>query len=333
MITRKAFLALAASALALGMMPMSSASAEEVTLKAISFVPKQLNYAQSFAKFIDAFNKEAKGVVQINFVGGPEVTPSNQQGQALKNGLIDMIFCPPGLYLNLMPEGEVISGSNKSPLALRKDGAYDLLDSIMRKKLNATLLAHVAGGNNFYIWLKDEPKRLPDGSIDFKGIKLRTSPLWKDFFTALGATVIIIPNTEVYTALERGTVDGTGWPVIGLRDYKWDKFVHYRVEPGFMQPDILIAVNLPKFNSLSKQAQDMLKKAGVKYEKDSYEEFQAVEKSDKEAMKAEGMKTVELTGAARKKFLDLAYAAPWARMKERNIPEYDQLRAKFFDSK
>jgi TRAP-type C4-dicarboxylate transport system substrate-binding protein len=333
MIKRKAFLALAASALAVGLVPMSSASAEEVTLKAISFVPKQLNYAQSFVKWIDDFNKQAKGVVQINFVGGPEVTPSNQQGQALKNGLIDMIFCPPGLFLNLMPEGEVISGSNKTPLQLRTDGAYDLLDSIMRKKLNATLLAHVAGGNQFYIWLKNEPKRLADGSIDFKGVKVRTSPLWKDFFTALDMTVIVIPNTEVYTALERGTVDGTGWPVIGLRDYKWDKFVRYRVEPGFMQPDIVVAVNLPKFNSLSKPAQDMLKKAGVKYEADSFTEFQAIEKADKETMQKEGMKTVDLTGAARQKFLDLAYAAPWARMKERNIPEYDQLRAKFFDSK
>ncbi|HEX7007638.1 MAG TPA: TRAP transporter substrate-binding protein DctP [Alphaproteobacteria bacterium] len=333
MLKRKAFLALAASALALCLAPISSTSAEEVTLKAISFVPKQLNYAQSFAKWVDEFNKQAKGVLQINFIGGPEVTPSNQQGQALKNGLIDMIFCPPGLYLNLMPEGEAISGSNKTPLELRKDGAYDLLDKIMRKRLNATLIAHVAGGNKFYIWLKDEPKRLPDGSIDFSGIKLRTSPLWKEFFTAIGATTIIIPNTEVYTALERGTVDGTGWPVIGLRDYKWDKFVRYRVEPGFMQPDILISVNLPKFNSLSKQAQDMLTTAGVKYEAASYAEFQAIEKADKEAMQKEGMKVVELTGAARDKYLQHAYAAPWARMKERNIPEYDELRAKFFDSK
>jgi TRAP-type C4-dicarboxylate transport system substrate-binding protein len=304
-----------------------------VTLKAISFVPRQVNYAQSFAKFVDAFNKEAKGVLQINFVGGPEVTPGNQQGQALKNGLVDMILCPPGLYLNLMPEGEAISGSNKTPPELRKDGAYDLLDQIMRKKLNATLLAHVAGGNKFYIWLNNEPKRLADGAIDFKGLKLRTSPLWKDFFNALGATVIVIPNTEVYTALERGTVDGTGWPVIGLRDYKWDKFVRYRVEPGFMQPDVLLSANLAKFNSLSKQAQDVLRKAGLKYESDSYDEYQAVEAADKETMKKEGMKTVELSGAARKKYLDLAYAAPWARMKSHNVPEYDQLRAKFFDSK
>ena len=333
MINRKAFLALAASALAIGLAPMSPASAEEVTLKAISFVPKQLNYAQSFVKWIDDFNKQAKGVVQINFVGGPEVTPSNQQGQALKNGLIDMIFCPPGLDLNLLPEGEVISGSNKTPVQLRKDGAYDLLDSIMRKKLNATFLAHVAGGNKFYIWLKDQPKRTADGGVEFKGIKLRTSPLWKDFFTAIGATTIIITNTEVYTALERGTVDGTGWPVIGLRDYKWDKFVRYRVEPGFMQPDIVLAVNLAKVNALPKQGQDMLKKAGVKYEADSFAEFQAIEKADKEAMQKEGMKVVELTGAARQKYLEQAYAAPWARMKERNIPEYDQLRAKFFDSK
>jgi TRAP-type C4-dicarboxylate transport system substrate-binding protein len=329
MIKRKAFLALAASALAVGLVPLSSASAEEVTLKAISFLPKQINYSQSFAKFVEAFNKEAKGVVQINFIGGPEVTPAGQQGQALKNGLVDMILCPPGLYLNLMPEGEVISGSNKTPLQLRKDGAYDVLDTVMQKRLNAKFLAHVAGGNNFHLWTKAEPKRSADGGVDFKGMKIRTAPLWKEFFDALQITTIVLPPPDVYTALERGTVEGTGWPVIGVRDFKWDKFVKYRIEPGYFQTDVVLAANLAKFNSLSKQAQGMLKKAAVKYEADSYAEFQEIEKADKAAMKAEGMKVVELTGAGRKTFIEKAYAAPWKRMKDKGIPDYDALRAKF----
>ena len=49
------------------------------------------------------------GIAQAAANGRRDPALKHQQGQALKNGLIDMIFCPPGLYLNLMPEGAIVS--------------------------------------------------------------------------------------------------------------------------------------------------------------------------------------------------------------------------------
>ena len=45
---------------------------------------------------------------------------------------------------------------------------------------------------------------------DLKGMKLRINPtpVYRDFFQALGATVVQTPPGEVYTSLERGVVDG-----------------------------------------------------------------------------------------------------------------------------
>src|SRR5689334_4708819 len=82
------------------------ASAQEVTINAVHFTPAQVSYAKSFLKFVDKVNQRGKGVIQIKVRGGPEVIPFTQLGESLKNGLIDMIDCPAGPYLNLVPEGE-----------------------------------------------------------------------------------------------------------------------------------------------------------------------------------------------------------------------------------
>ena len=49
---------------------------------------------------------------------------------------------------------------------------------------------------------------------------------------------------EVYTALERGVVDGYGWPTIGIFDLGWEKVTKVRFEPGFYAVDINVLVNL-----------------------------------------------------------------------------------------
>src|SRR5438045_9518602 len=53
---------------------------------------------------------------------------------------------------------------------------------------------------------------------DLAGLKIRITPVYRDFFQALGATVVQTPPGEVYTALERCVVDGYGWPIHGICD-------------------------------------------------------------------------------------------------------------------
>ena len=40
---------------------------------------------------------------------------------------------------------------------------------------------------------------------------------------------------EVYTALERGVIDGYGWPIHALFDLNWQEKTKYRVDPGLLQ--------------------------------------------------------------------------------------------------
>ncbi len=324
--------AAAAVALAAGLaLSAGSAGAAEVTLRGLSFLPKQLSFTKSFLVFIDMVNKAGKGEVQIRYVGGPEVTKQPLMGQALKSGFIDVLSAPPGIYPNLFPEGDALFGATTNPLEDRKSGGIDLLNKIMIKKMGARILAHADGGFGFHLYFREKPKMKADGMPDLSGLKLRTSPAWRPFINALGANVTVIRPPEVYTALERGVVDGTGWPLSGLRQFKWDKFVKYRIDPEFMKTDVVVAINERKFQSLSKKAQQILIDQGIKYEKESYEAAKKDSEAEDKAMREAGMEVITLTGAARKKYLELAYQIPWQRLKSRDATYYDQLRKLFYE--
>ena len=46
---------------------------------------------------------------------------------------------------------------------------------------------------------------------------------------------------EVYTALERGVVDGYGWPIGGIFDLNWHERTKFRVDPGFYDAEVSLS--------------------------------------------------------------------------------------------
>jgi len=66
------------------------ASAQEVTLKGITSFAENTFYSRGFESFIEKVNADGKGVIQINYVGGPEAMPPFEVGNALKGGVVDI---------------------------------------------------------------------------------------------------------------------------------------------------------------------------------------------------------------------------------------------------
>jgi TRAP-type C4-dicarboxylate transport system substrate-binding protein len=101
---------------------------------------------------------------------------------------------------------------------IRSNGGYAYMAKLYEQKLNAILLARHIDNNPFHVYLTK-----PISKPDLTGLKLRITPVYRDFFQALGATVVQTAPGEVYTALERGVVDGYGWPITGIFDLGWQE--------------------------------------------------------------------------------------------------------------
>lgn len=309
----------------------STALRAETTLRAVTFTPSNLIYAQHFKQFADTVNERGKGVVQIQIIGGPEAIPVQKMGEAQMNGIADMFNLPPGLYLDLVPEGEAFSGSNKTPMQNRADGALDVINPIFHEKANAHVLAHVDGGMQFHVMLTQEPKTTADGAVDLSGMSLRSGPLFRAFMENLGANVVVMPPGEVYTALERGVIQGAGYTIVGVRDFGWDSFLKYRINPGFFQADVLISMNYESWQGLSDEARALLNEVAAEYEQITFDEMAKATAEEAAALAEGGMKEIELTGQQREDYLAGAYGTAWERLKSRDATHYDALRAAFFD--
>ena len=125
----------------------SVASAQEITLKGITSFAEKTFYSRGFERFIEKVNADGKGVIQINYIGGPKAMPPFEVGNALKSGVVDIANVTGAFYTNLMPEADAWKLTERPMSEIRKNGGYDYMAKIYEQKLNGILLeigrAHV----------------------------------------------------------------------------------------------------------------------------------------------------------------------------------------------
>ncbi|MBM3508424.1 MAG: ABC transporter substrate-binding protein [Alphaproteobacteria bacterium] len=230
----------------------TGAGAQEAKLKAAAFLPVKSVFVIGFARFTDEVNRLCTGKVSISTVG-PEAIKSFEQWNALKTGVVDMHYGPPNFYVGALPEGDVISVARNETAAQRKNGAWAMINEVHNQKMNAQYLTHLFGGVRFHIYTLK-----PAQGNKFDGFRLRSTPIYDAFFKSLGALPVRMAPPEVHTALERGTVDGYGWPLYGIADFGWHKYTKFRYGPGFISAAVAILVNQDKWKSLSGEQRDCL---------------------------------------------------------------------------
>lgn len=313
----------AAALVALSALPASSA---EVTLSAISFLPNNSSFGKPFYEWVQKVNKDGKGVVQIDLKAAGSMSPFTM-GNAIKNGAVDVANLPPTFYQNLLPIGDSMKLMTIDPAKFRSSGTWALMNQLHNEKVNAYLLSMSAFKVQFHLYLRD--KKIE--SIDLKGFKLRTTPVYRAFFASLGADLIQTPPAEVFTALERGTVDGYGWPLWDIKTPGWDKVTKYRVEPGFYSVANAFTVNLDKWKSLTKEQQDFLNKEAIDFEKDDLATADKLNQAYAKEQADAGVQVITLKGKMAEEFTKKAYDAAWAEAEKLdpvNAPKLKQLISK-----
>ena len=299
-----------------GILSVHLAFAGEVTFKAVAFIPKNHPLMSQTIVWADMINKELAGKVKINYVGGPEVIPGMQQVEAVRKGVIDIAFNPAAYYQNILPEGGAFILSKYSPTEERKPGGfYDYMVK-RHENINCRYIGRMMW-MPFYLWPKKDVKTLDD----LKGIKMRTSALYDRFMKALGIVPVTISAGDTYTALERGTVQGFGWPNMGPRGRGWLEVVKNVIDlPFYGSNNVTAVMNLDKWNKLPKDVQDQITTSTAKFEQKMLDHFvSATEKEWIELDKA-GVNRIKFSEAENKKYIDLAYQVEWDNLAQK-VPD------------
>jgi len=324
------------AALTLSSAVMATPAVAIETVTAVHAFSPNLIYTQSFLEFVKKVNERGEGVVEIQVRGGPEVIGLPQQPDAVRNGVVDMAYTAASFYGGAVPERDVMVASNANGPYARANGGIDLMNQIHQEKMGVYYLGWFDSGVKYNLYTINTPTLDAEGNLTVDGMRLRSNPVYDAFFRdVLGAQPISLPTPEVYSALERGVVNATGWTQIGLNDLKWNQFLNYRVNPAFFSTDMGVIINLDRWNELSEPAQKILQEVAIEHERESAEKFASVAAEQISQLDTDGMKVINLEGEAAQKFADGARQATWNRMRTQmekqpmGLEYYDVLIEKF----
>jgi len=319
----------------LSMLFAASVSAEQ-ELRAVHAFPPSLVYTESFMEFVDKVNEAGEGVIKIRILGGPEVIGLSQQPDAVRNGVVDMAYTAASFYAGTVPERDVLISSNTNAIHARESGGLDLLNQVHQKKMGVYYLGWFDSGVKYNLYTAKEPELTADGRLKMSGIRLRSNPVYDAFFTDyLKVQPISLPTTDVYSALERGVADATGWTQIGMKDLNWDKFLNYRIDPAFYSTDMGVIVNLRSWNKLTDEAQEIIQRVAIEHERTSAESLAELSSTQQTELETSGMTPFVLEGAAADEYLKAAKDASLKRMQVRmkqhpdGLTHFDELVEKF----
>lgn len=312
-VTAAGFLAAAAFA--------NSASAEEVTLSAVSAFAEGTNFSSKFESFIERVNATGKGVVQIDYKGGGgKVMNPFQLGDAIRSGVVQIGNLPGAFYTKLVPEIDAAKLSAYTITEERANGAWEFMNQLHKDKMNAYHLARQKDCVPFHLYLTK-----PIDNADLTGLKIRVTPIYRAFFASMGATNIQTKPGDVYTALERGTVDGYGWPSQGVFDLGWAEVTKYRVDPPFYRASVEFLVNLDAWNKLDDAQKKVLQDAATEVEQTCADDM-AQSAEELARQEAAGIEVISFAGADGEAYLSKAYESGWDEFVKNNPENGPKIR-------
>lgn len=192
-------------------------------------------------------------------ISGPEVVSIFEQLQPVSSGVFDMLYTHPVFHAGEGGLALAVDAIDVDPIARRASGVWDYVDKFYQETHNLKMVAMMSVSMYGYHLFTKEPLS-PEG--DLAGRKVRGTPTYHGVIRALGAEPVVLPGSEIYSALQKGIVDGAGWPAAGMVSMKHFEVASYRLRPTFGAATQPVFVNLDSWKALGEEEQTILLEAG-----------------------------------------------------------------------
>jgi len=228
-------------------------AAAQTTLKMNISIAQNSHYGVAIDAFAREVEKRTNGRYKIqNFYAGA-LGAERESIEGLQLGTLDLTMTSTGPVPNFVPEVAILD----IPFLFRDYGhARAVLDGPigqdMLKQFDAKGITALAWGENGFRHMTNS-KRPINSPDDVKGLKMRTmeNPVHIQAYRAMGIIPTPMAFTEVFTALQQGTVDGQENPVSVITAAKLDQVQKYMTLTGHVYSPALILMSKAQFEKLS----------------------------------------------------------------------------------
>ena len=199
-----------------------------------------------WAKMVE---EKSRGRLKITIYPGSTLGKATDHYDLVKDGIADMGFTTPGYTPGRFP---LITATELPMLFKSSRGGSLAVMSIFDKYFKnefkdvKVLWFWVHPPGHFH--LAKKPVKVLE---DLAGLKIRAAtPMLTTMVKTLGAIPVSIPAPDTYTALERGTVDGTIFPWEAISSFKIAEVLKHHVASGLYVAPLFTFMNQKKYDSL-----------------------------------------------------------------------------------
>jgi TRAP-type mannitol/chloroaromatic compound transport system substrate-binding protein len=274
--------------------PAIAQSAPELRWRLTSSFPKSLDTIYAAAEiFSKAVAEATDNKFQIQVFAAGEIVPAIAAADAVQNGTVEMCHTSSYYYFGKDP---TFAFGTAVPFGLNTrmqnawmyhGGGMELMNDFY-KKFN--IIGFPAGNTGAQMggWFRKEIKDV----ADLRGLKMRIGGFAGTVISKVGVVPQQIPGSDIYSALERGTIDAAEW--VGPYDdarLGFQKVAPYYYYPGWWEggPMIHNFVNLDKWNSLNPAYRSLVRTASSLANEWMVAKYDAVNPPALKKMLAEGV--------------------------------------------
>ncbi|MBD5608198.1 MAG: DctP family TRAP transporter solute-binding subunit [Desulfovibrio sp.] len=252
------------SSLAALLISASLAVAAPVTLKLGHIAEPENVYGQGADHFAKLVKERSNGEIDI------QVFPSSQLGnqrdlvEGLGLGTVDMTLTGTAVMGNFVPEVAVFD----LPFIFRDtDHAYKALDTVgmdLAKKGEDQGMITLAIWENGVRHMTNN-KRAVKTPEDMKGLKMRVmeQPVYIEMMKSLGASPTPMAMSELYTALQKGVIDGQENPLGHIATKRFNEVQKHLSLTGHTYAAEPLLISKMAWNKLTPEQQEIVRQAAI----------------------------------------------------------------------
>ena len=237
-------------ALAVACLAASPAAAQPIELKFSSWVaPAHGHHTGVMVPWAKMLEEKSGGRLKITIYPGSTLGKPADHYDMVVNGIADIAFTTPGYTPGRFP----LIAATELPLLFKssKGGSLavmSIFDKYYKNEFKDVKVLWIWVHPPGHFHLAKKPVKVME---DLAGLKLRVAtPMLTNMVKALGATPVSLPAPDTYTALERGTVDGTIFPWEAISSFKIAEVLKHHVDVGLYVAPLLTFMNQKKYDSL-----------------------------------------------------------------------------------
>lgn len=245
---------------------VSMAGAQKVSLNIASLEPVGAPSTLAVQHFAGLVKERSKGEIQINPNPAGSLGNGLQMMEGMSIGTIDMVSAVLEWYAPFVKDVNVyVMGFTF------RDGEHfrKFLESPifgdMKQQVEDKMKVKVLAANWISLPRVLVSKKPVASPKDIAGIKMRVPEIetYQKVWKGLGTNPTRVAWAEVYLALKLGTVDAAEGPLDQIYATKFYEAAPYITLTNHLQQVFTIGINAARFNSLSKEAQEIIRTAAL----------------------------------------------------------------------